>query len=169
MKPKFDRFRYFFSNFFSKKSYIFIVVSTFCPQDGFLAPWDPSQKKDRIFLRRMVPLRPLYDEIWPDSGQFKVPNLTFLPSRPNITKESPPEIREGSFYLAFTTWSTLPEFPVVMLSSLVLGKRTKGWPPNIKSNFFCFIEANLKNQKNPEIPKILGLLCLWGEGGGQEG
>ena len=118
--------------FFQANFTFFIVFSTFYPLDGFLAPWDPSQKKDLEILRRMVPLRPLYDEIWPDSGQFKVPNFTFLPSRPNMTKESPPEIREGSFYLAFTTWSSLPEFPVVMLSSLVLGKRTKGWPP-----YFC--------------------------------
>ena len=75
-KPKFDRFRNFFP-FFFRPNFTFSIVffSTVYPLDGFLAPWDPSQKKDLIFLRRMVPLRPLYDEIWPDSGQFKVPNF----------------------------------------------------------------------------------------------
>ena len=65
--------------FFFQPNFTFsIVFSTFYPLDGFLAPWDPSQKKDLIFLRRMVPLRPLYDEIWPDSGQFKVPNFIHM-------------------------------------------------------------------------------------------
>ena len=48
---------------FSNEIVFFIVVSISCHQDVLLGTWDPSRMKDLKILRRLVPLRPLYDEI----------------------------------------------------------------------------------------------------------
>ena len=51
-----------FSHFWT---YFFIVFHSFCHNPGFLATWDPFQKKERkIPVRKMV-LKYFFDEIWP--------------------------------------------------------------------------------------------------------
>ena len=139
-KPKFDRFRQTFSFFFRPNFPLSIVFSTFYPLDASPTPWDPSQKKDLIFLRRMVPLRPLYDEIWPDSGQFKVPNFMFFqPVRKTMVWTSGKHRAEERKF-------ELLSFPFIFFNDLtrtsisfppagdpnVLGSsnRTNGRPPN---------------------------------------
>ena len=54
-----------------------IVFVYFSYNNGFLAPWDPSQKKVHKLLFRVEPLRPLYDEMAPSSGQLKFEILRF--------------------------------------------------------------------------------------------
>ena len=129
-----------FSLFFRPNFTFSIVFSTFYPPGGFLAPWDPSQKKDLIFLRRMVPLRPLYDEIWPDSGQFKVQNFKFFgPIRKNMVWTSGKHRAEErkfefvSFSFIFfndLTRTSISFPPPGDLNVLESSDRTKGWPPH---------------------------------------
>ena len=138
-KSKISPISLIFSFFFRPNFTFSIVFSTFYPKDGFLTPWDPSQKKDLIFLRRMVPLRPLYDEIWPDSGQFKVQNFKFFgPIRKNMVWTSGrhrPEERKFKFvcfsFIFFNdlTRTSISFPPAGDPNVLGSSNRTNGRPP----------------------------------------